>query len=291
MLQIDYFLAVAEYLSFTEAAKRLYTSQPSVSKQISMLEKQIGVDLFFRTKRSVHLTTSGEVLLKKLSGLDEQIAQAISESKYSSLNQYGTINIGCLDALDTELFLRRFVNKFKCEHENINLNFERHSFKALREKLMRGKLDLIFTLNFEVDNTRGLKSKSIYKINSCIVLSKDDPLAGKDQVTVSDLRDRDFIVINREESPHGFEGVVNLCKSYGYNPRIVRQLPNVESILLSVESGMGVTILDSAIQLYNANNFKLYPVQEDCLDMLVVWKRENVNPAMLTFIGQLSSLY
>ena len=287
MLQIDYFLAVAEYLSFTEAAKRLYTSQPSVSKQISILEKQIGVDLFFRTKRSVHLTTSGEVLLNELSGIGEQIAQAISASKDTGLRQYGTLNIGCLDALDTEIFLRKFVNKFKCEHENINLNFERHSFKTLREKLMNGKLDLIFTLNFEVDNTKGLKSKSIFKIHSCIVLLKDDPLAGKDHVTVNDLRDRDFIVINREESPHGFDGVIKLCKNYGYKPRIVKQLPNVESILLCVEAGMGVTILDSAIQLYNAENFKLYPVQEDSLDMLVAWKRENVNPAMLTFIGQL----
>jgi len=289
MLQIDYFLAVAQYLSFTEAAKQLYTSQPSVSKQISILEKQIGVDLFYRTKRSVHLTPSGEVLLKELSGIGEQINHAISASKDSSLCQYGIINIGCLDSLDTKTFIRQFVNKFRCEHNNINLNFERHSFKTLRDKLLNGNLDLIFTLDFEIDNTQGLKSKSIFKTHSCIVLSKDDPLAEKDNVTVDDLKHRDFVIIDRDESPHGFDGVIKLCKNYGYTPKIVKQLPNVESILLCIEAGMGVTILDSAIRLHNAENFKLYPVQEDSLDMLVAWKKGNVKPAVLTFLGELCS--
>ena len=289
MLQIDYFFAVAQYLSFTEAAKMLYTSQPSVSKQISILEKQIGTDLFYRTKRSVHLTPAGEVFLKELSGINEHIDQAIKAAKDSSLCQYSTINIGCLDALDTGIFLRPFVNKFKCEHKNINLNFERHSFKALREKLLNGNLDLIFTLGFEIDNTQGLKHKTIFKTHSSIVMAKDDPLAEKEDLSVADLKDKDFIMIARDESPHGFDNVVGLCKNYGFSPKIVKQLPNIESILLCVEAGMGVTILDSTIRLHNAENFKLYTIEEDYMDMFVVWKKENMKPAVLAFIDELCS--
>ncbi|MDF3001736.1 MAG: LysR family transcriptional regulator [Bacillota bacterium] len=289
MLQIDYFLAVAQYLSFTEAAKMLYTSQPSVSKQISILEKQLGTDLFYRTKRSVHLTPAGEVLLKELSGINEHIDQAIKTAKDSNLCQYSTINIGCLDALDTGIFLRQFVNKFKCEHKNINLNFERHSFKILREKLLNGSLDLIFTLSFEIDSTLGLKYKSIFKTHSSIIISKDDPLAEKSNVTVTDLKGRDFVMISREESPHGFDAVVRLCNGYGFSPRIVKQMPNIESILLCVESGVGVTILDSTIRLPNPGHFKLYTIEEDSLDMLVAWRKENIKPSMLAFVDELQS--
>lgn len=267
----------------------LYTSQPSVSKQISILEKQIGTDLFYRTKRSVHLTPAGEILLKELSGINEHIDYAIKAAKESSLCQYSTINIGCLDALDTGIFLRQFVNKFKCEHKNINLNFERHSFKVLREKLLNGSLDLIFTLSFEIDNTQGLKYKTLFKTHGSIVMSKDDPLAERDHVTVADLKDRDFIMISREESPNGFDGVVGLCKKFGFSPNIVKQLPNIESILLCVEAGMGVTILDSTIRLHNADNFKLYSIEEDHLDMFMAWKRENIKPSMLAFVDELYS--
>ena len=289
MLQIDYFLAVAQYLSFTEAAKMLYTSQPSVSKQISILEKQIGRDLFYRTKRSVHLTPAGEVLLKELTGINEQIDQAIQAAKDCSLCQHSTINIGCLDAFDTGIFLRQFVNKFKCEHKNINLNFERHSFKVLREKLLNGSLDLIFTLSFEIDSTQDLNYKTIFNTHSSIVMSKDDPLAEKEEVTVADLIEKDFVMISREESPHGFDGVVGLCKRFGFTPKIVKQLPNIESILLCVEAGMGVTILDSTIRLHNSENFKLYSIEEDSLDMFIVWKKENMKPAVLAFIDELYS--
>lgn len=55
LLQIEHFLAVSKYLNFTEAAKNLNVSQPSLSKQIAMLEQEIGVPLFLRTRRNVHL--------------------------------------------------------------------------------------------------------------------------------------------------------------------------------------------------------------------------------------------
>lgn len=287
ILQIDYFLAVAQYLSFTEAAKMLYTSQPSVSKQISSLERQIGTDLFYRTKRSVHLTPAGEILLKELTGINELISNAIQAAKDGSLSHNSSISIGCLDALDTGIFLNCVVNKFKCEHSNISLNFERHSFKVLREKLLNGSLDLIFTLSFEIDSSLNLNYKSVFKTKSSIIMSKNDPLASRENVTMEDLKDKDFIMISREESPQGFDGIVTLCKEHGFSPNIVKQLPNIESILLCVESGMGVTILDSTIRLHNKENFKLYPIDNDFLDLFVVWKKDNVKPAILTFIDEL----
>lgn len=287
MLQIDYFLAVAQYLSFTEAAKMLYTSQPSVSKQISSLEKLIGTDLFYRTKRAVHLTAAGEVLLKELSGINGLIDRSIKAAKDSSLLEYSTINIGYLQALDTGIFLKPFVNKFKCEHNNINLNLERHSFRTLREKLLGGNLDLVFTLSFEIDNTQGLNHKSIYRTHSCIILPKDDPISEKEKVTLADLKDKNFIMIDREESPHGFDAIIGLCKNYGFAPKILKHMPNPESILLCVETGMGVAVLDATIDLHYSDNFKAYPIEEDPMDLFIVWKKENRKPSVLAFIDEL----
>ena len=68
LLQIEYFIAVAKSLYFTDAARNLYVSQPSLSKQIALLEKEIGVQLFNRSTRGVRLTPAGAVLYKELGG-------------------------------------------------------------------------------------------------------------------------------------------------------------------------------------------------------------------------------
>ena len=136
LLQIEYFIAVARHLNFTEAAKSLYVSQPSLSKQIAILEDEIGIQLFFRTKRDVRLTAAGMVLLKEMGGVIEQIENAIEKSKKPDLGENSTLTIGCLDAMDMRTFLPTIIKKFKEKYPNVNLILERHSFKVLREKLI-----------------------------------------------------------------------------------------------------------------------------------------------------------
>ncbi|WP_298837109.1 LysR family transcriptional regulator [uncultured Clostridium sp.] len=77
---MNYFFAIAKYLNFTEDAKSLYVSQPSLSKQTTILESEIGVQLFYRTKRDVRLTPAGVILFKELSGVSERIEKAIESA-------------------------------------------------------------------------------------------------------------------------------------------------------------------------------------------------------------------
>jgi len=166
--QIEYFLAVARHLNFTEAAKSLYVSQPSISKQISLFEHEIGTPLLIRTKRSVRLTPAGTVLLKKLRGIHEQIDAAITKALQPNLGEDTSIAIGCLEAMEIGVFLRRAINEFKSQYPGVKVILERHTFRALREKLIHGDLDLIFTLSFEIESLRGILYDHIQKTKPCI---------------------------------------------------------------------------------------------------------------------------
>jgi len=128
----------------TEAAKSLYVSQPSLSKQIAILESEIGVQLFYRTKRDVRLTQAGVVFFKELNGISELIESAVEKSRNPDLGESGTITIGCLEAMDTGKFLHAIVKKIMLKHPSVNIIFERHTFKMLREKFINGTLDIIF---------------------------------------------------------------------------------------------------------------------------------------------------
>jgi len=283
LLQIEYFIAVARHLNFTEAAKSLYVSQPSLSKQIAILEDEIGIQLFFRTKRDVRLTAAGMVLLKEMGGVIEQIENAIEKSKKPDLGENSTLTIGCLDAMDMRTFLPTIIKKFKEKYPNVNLILERHSFKVLREKLINKTLDVIFTLSFELDDSLGILSDVVHKGNGYIVIDKSNPLANRNDLTLSDIKDENFVIISRDESPKGFDSIISLCRKNGFTPKIVKQLPNIESLLLCVESGIGIALLDSNIRMHNSDNIKGFKIEDNFIEVIMAWKKENMNTAIPLF--------
>ena len=283
LLQIEYFFAVARHLSFTEAAKGLYISQPSLSKQIAILENEIGVQLFFRTKRDVRLTPAGVVLLKELGGVIENIESAIEKARKPDLGESSTINIGCLETMNISSFLPLIIKKFKEKYSGVNLVFERHTFKSLREKLVNETLDIIFTLSFESDDSLGILFNTVHKGNSYIVMEASNPLASQENVTIKDLKEEAFVIISRDESPNGFDAIISICRKNGFTPKIVKQLPNVESVLLCVEMGIGVALFDSKVRISNTDNLKVFKVEDDFVNVIMVWKKENMNPGIPLF--------
>lgn len=282
LLQIEYFIAVARNLNFTDAAKSMYVSQPSLSKQIALLEKEIGVQLFNRSTRGVRLTPAGAVLYKELGNVLETIHDAIEKSSKKDLGEEGFITIGCLDTMDLDNFLPPIIKSFKVLHKGINIIFERHSFKNLREKLMNNSLDIIFTLDFEIDDSLDVIYDTVYKSSSSIVMSVTNPLSMKEKLTLRDVKNEDFVFISRDESPKGFDGIISLCREHGFTPNIVKQLPNIESLLLCVESGLGIAILDSNIRRRNSN-LKHFEIENDKVDAVMAWKKENMNPSVSLF--------
>ena len=283
LVQIEYFLALARYLNFTEAAKNLYISQPSLSKQIASLESAIGVELFYRNKRDVRLTASGVVLLREIGGVIEIIESSIEKSKNTNLCDNITLVIGCLDGIDSSKLLIPFIKKFREKYPTKNIVLKKYSFKMLREKLINGSLDIAFTLSFEIEGYSGMISNIIYKGNSIIIMDKSNPLSKRENVLINDLKEEPFLAISRNESPNGFTRVINSCIRGGFTPKIEKQLPNIESILESVEAGMGVAIFDSNFKFNSGGNIKLFKIDDDYIDIIMTWKKDNMNTGIPIF--------
>ena len=284
LLQIDSFLAVCKHLNFTEAAKSLYIAQPSLSKQIAAFENEIGVQLFLRNKRTVRLTAAGAVLYKELDNITKQIDDAIGKAREPNLGEDGTLVIGCLNGMDTTGFLPDVIERFAIDHPNVNLVFERHTFKDLRERVLNNTIDIMFTLSFEMDETLGLEWEELFSTNTEIFMSKKHPLAKEESLALKDLKDEKFVSISRETSPKGFESVIRLCEKHGFTPNIVKQLPNPESVLLCIEAGLGVFIFESTLNIQNEQNIKRFPIKDDMISTVAAWKKENYNPAISLFV-------
>ena len=287
MLQIRYFLAVAKCGSFTKAAQELFTSQSSMSRQISLLEKQIGVTLFYRTKRTVRMTAAGETLYSDLADILDRITDAIASASSMSDKEKNSIKVGVYIELASGNALTEVLRRFSVENPGINIEFEAHSWLALREKLRADNLDVILTLGFEIVDSEYMNNMVLKSLNTCIIMSADHPMAKRKTVSLDSLSQEDFLFLNDQESPGGRRASMELCKKYGFVPKIANQLPNVESLLMAVQAGKGITILDNTDRAYSLKNLKRYVVEDDIIDIIGVWKKNNDKPAVQLFLERL----
>lgn len=287
-LQIKYFTAVAQYLNFTEAAKQLYVAQPYLSKQIAMLERELNLQLFIRTKRSVRLTPAGTVLLEELNDISRRLDNALEKARQACIGQTGSLSIGCLEALDLSDVFPPLIQSFRRDYPDVSLNLERHSFKALLDALTSRLLDVVITLSFEVKDRPGLCWETIYEHPGSIVMPTSHPLAKLKHINIIDLKDEPFIIISEQESPSGAAEFIQCCRARGFEPNIVKQAPSLESVLLWVESGMGLALLDRHIRLHNNPLIRLIELDENSqVGIVAAWKKDNINPTIALFINRL----
>lgn len=278
--QIDYFLAVAKHLNFTEASRSLYISQPTLSKQIALFEEEINAQLFVRNKRKVTLTPAGELLYSKLGGIIQELDSVLNQATQVSSGFEMMLDIGCLDALDTSDFLVSSTELFKEKYPNIQISFERASFKNLRDKMINNEFDLTFTLSFEVEGIADLEYREIWETSSSIITTNKHPLAKKGNLSLSDFKDESFVVLSREETPNGFDGIIAICRQHGFTPKIAKFVPNIESLILSVETGIGVALVDTNIPLNSKSKIVKHQVDNDFIKVVAVWRKDNMNPAL-----------
>lgn len=288
-MQIQYFISVAEHLNFTKAAESLYTSQPSLSKQIALLEKEFELQLFVRTKQYVHLTPAGSILFKEFKEMSQRLDTILEKARHANLGIEGELNIGCLEVMNTNLFLPSIVNKFTQSYPNINLSFESYSFKALRDKLINDELDIGFTISFELVNTPNIQRHVVYQSNAHIVLPISHPLVNKENLTLMDFKDDSFIVTT--ESPAGIDFVVALCKKHGFSPKKLINSPTLESMVLYLELGHGVAIMDTSLRIFENTNLRFIKIsgEDAILNVNAAWRTDNLNPSAILFINQLTS--
>ena len=119
LTQVKYFMEVASCLSFTEAARRLYVSQQVVSKQVGLLEDELGVKLFCRSKHRITLTAEGLLLKRRGQEITELAERTTREVSRSSENLMGEIAIGCAEASSISVLaglMNYFLQKYPLVH-------------------------------------------------------------------------------------------------------------------------------------------------------------------------------
>jgi LysR family transcriptional regulator, transcription activator of glutamate synthase operon len=243
--QIQYFLSIVEYGSFSLAAEELYISQSSLSKQIIALEKELRFVLFDRSKRKIRLTEAGEMFVKHATRLNE-IYKAMLEDmvEYSITPSLSIVAIPVI----AQYGITALIAQYRNEYPNINFALEEREAAAILPALESGQFDLAFLRDNYVDTS--LFSCYVISRDRLIVLvSGDHRFAKRTSLSLAELTYENLILFDKGTIVH--ELSVDACRAAGFEPHIFYASLRVESIISMVASNIGVALMMEKISDYH----------------------------------------
>lgn len=238
------FLAVSEALSFVRASEKLHLSQPALTSQIQKLEEELGTLLFYRNKRSVKLSESGQIFVEEARETLARAAKAVERVQKASRGEVGQIRIGFVSSAALEVvpsiavaFRKRFPH---VELELINLRTS-----TQLDQLSAKIIDIGF-VRLPADK-KGLTFNPIHREPFVVVLPKEHSLANKRAFTLRDLREESFVAYGRKWAPGFFDQIISICSGAGFTPNIVQETGEMYTAIALVAAGQGVAILPRSV--------------------------------------------
>lgn len=239
-LQISYFLAVAEQLSFSKAAQRLYVSQPAVSHQVAELEKELGVQLFERRKKNaMTLTEAGRIYRDTFLAANSELQRAGEAARRAQGARRSVLRICIPEEWDgAELA------KLCAERAQGELSFAARDFRSMYDDLAAGRADIIVCAETTLRDPGAYSVYPLAHLPALALISPANPLYGECALKLSDLKKQPMLVLPESETPLFREVMLSEAVSWGFMPRIVEK-QNRSTIALSLDMGEGWSVFDA----------------------------------------------
>ena len=159
---LRYFQAVAEELSFSRAAKRLRIAQPALSRAVQELEKDLGMRLIDRNRRSFALTPAGAVLLTETALILERLEESLRRVKRTALGEEGELRLGYIGP-PTQQFLGRLLHEYRLRFPKVSVHLEERTPERVWEMVAKGRLSISITRPLPGQGERALKTLLLRK--------------------------------------------------------------------------------------------------------------------------------
>ncbi len=285
---LRYFRAVAEEQSFTLAARRLHVSQSGVSGQVRDLERELGVALFRRTKRSVSLTRQGLAFLPEAIEILDRADRAVEIVRRATSGRSGKLNVG-LRGPATAPFLPRLIREFRKMEPGVSLGLKDLDPAHQPEALVNGDIDVGFTRGIPAPLRRTLTSEVFFREPLVAILPQGHSIAEQDSVSMKDLAGECFVLYARENAPELFDAIVSLCKRAGFSPDIVDTPRLWHSVLTMIEAGEGLSVVPASVGHLQTQGVVVRPLSDrGCIvDVVLAWKAAGADPVRQSFLDLL----
>lgn len=283
---IRYFIALAEELNFSRAAKRLHIAQPPLSRQIKELEEQIGAQLFYRTKRHVELTNAGKVFRKNAYQILDQVEQARISARLSSTGTEGEFRIGFTGAVHDII---PTIQVFREQYPDVGIILKHMSTAEQIEALNENRIDI--ALISSPINHNKIKVTPVRKMRFVVALPEQHALSSKQTIYLNDLKDETFIMTPKSVGALYYETFMSVFDKASFTPNITIQAHDLHTVLALVSAGMGITLTPSPTS--SVSGIIKRQVEDVNLEIegLLAWHQDNRSEILEKFLTFLSEVY
>ncbi|MDR2462489.1 MAG: LysR family transcriptional regulator [Verrucomicrobiales bacterium] len=287
--ELRYFIAVAEELNFSAAAKRLHLSQPPLTAAIKKLEAELAVRLFNRTSRKVELTEAGAHLLAAGRRLLNHARQVADGTRVYGQGKREVLRLAFF-ILVTRDILPMALSRFRKNFPNVYLEFQ-HLRPEDAEKILTDDLaDAVIANHLPTGEL--LASKSWLRTSLVAALPPHHPLTVNKKISIADLRDEQFI-LSHDTAPQLTQKAHQFCRAAGgFEPRIKQYCSETLGALALVAAGDGVSIFDSSIE-WTRTGATFIPFKEPtpAIQWGVAWRRDKETPALRGLLRELNRAF
>lgn len=241
---LRYFVAVAQEQSFIRAAELLHISQPPLSRQIRMLEEELGVELFDRTTRRVRITEAGAAFYEQARRILEQVDYSVKVAQKSTRGEMGTIRFGYLPYADLTI-LPKLLPRMATAYPDINFELRTLPGAEQLEALRNATIDVAF-VHLPVGGDEFIVER-VLRHPYVLAVPEGHSLAKRSSVPLSALANERYVFFSRRTDPNLYDTIIGFCRAAGVVLNIVYETDHMQTTLGLIAAGLGVALLPSAI--------------------------------------------
>lgn len=287
---LRYFVAVAEELHFSRAAKRLHIAQPPLSQQIRNLERYIGHPLFTRNSRTVTLTQVGETLLERSRYLLRRLEDDLETVRRVGRGEIGTLTVGFIGSAMLTV-LPALIGSYRKRFTKVDLRLRELTTSSLVEAIRQGAVDLGFLR--DAGPTEGLAVEKVLAERFVVAVAKKHPLASRQKISLVELKGEPLILFARELGPLAWDKTIALCETSGIRPTIVQDAPEWLTVLRLVSSGLGFSIAPACVATIQTPGVVCRELTKCPISTNIELARRNdhLNPIMDAFLAEARKMF
>ena len=285
---LRYFLAAAQEENITKAADILYVTQPTLSRQMMDLEKELGTTLMLRGKNGLTLTDDGIFFRQRaeeIVALADRLEQAFAEK---NTNVSGVISIGATEAVGSRLFAK-LIRQFSEKYPLVQFNLYNEMADYIKDRMDKGLIDVGLLLE-PIDTSKYDFIRLSQKETWGVLIRDDHPLAERESISPDEIAEYPLILPIRERVRAEILNWLNREEKDLHIPLSYTLLSNA---VLLVEEGMGCAFcLDGALAIHSSSCLRFIPIHpEHTTRSVLVWKKIYLfAPATSLFIQEINML-
>ncbi|MFF7707934.1 LysR substrate-binding domain-containing protein [Pseudomonas sp. NPDC007930] len=283
--QLRCFVTVATELNFRRAAQRLNMTQPPLSRQVQLLEHQLGIELFTRNTRSVKLTGAGRAFFIEAQNLLERADMAARAARRFAQGDIGSVNVSFVGSAVYE-FLPKVIAQAREHQPNVHITLMEMNTAQQQEALRAQRIDLGIVRS--PLQAPGVACERLVREPFVLAVPRQHPLAEAAEVSVADLHGVPFLMYSHAAYAPFNELLTGMFRSAGVTPAYVQWLGSSLTMLALVNAGLGLALVPRCAASVAFREVVFRPIElEDGVqtELYLVWRSDNDNPAMLRLLA------